>query len=74
MPLLLSETALVPNGTFQFEVAGDLAGKINVAEASTDLVGWQPIGTNTATANSLLFLDAEATNFSRRFYRVQMLR
>jgi hypothetical protein len=37
-----------------------------VVEASTDLVHWVPVQTNTAP---FTFVDAQAGQFSRRFYR-----
>jgi len=74
VPLALGPPTVTSAGAFQFGIFGNFAGKTNVIEASTDLIDWQPVGTNVATANSFLYLDTDATNFSRRFYRVQMLR
>jgi hypothetical protein len=34
-------------------------------------IGWLPLTTNTADTNGLFnFSDAQATNFSQRFYRL----
>jgi hypothetical protein len=39
-----------------------------IVEASTDLVNWLPIWTNTST---LSFSDPQSGSFSRRFYRAR---
>jgi hypothetical protein len=70
--LELSEAEALPQRAFQFLVAGNVPGKENVIEASTNLINWLPISTNFAQTNSYMFLDTEATNFSRRFYRVHL--
>jgi hypothetical protein len=73
--LELTQAGIQPPGFFQFLVTGTVPRYLNliyanVIEASTDLTNWLPISTNFALTNSYLFLDGEATNFSRRFYRV----
>jgi subtilisin-like proprotein convertase family protein len=40
-------------------------------EASTNLVIWLPIATNTSPATPFEFIDIDAGKFSRRFYRVK---
>ncbi len=40
-----------------------------VIEASSDLLNWLPLLTNTATGLMMEFQDADAANFPRRFYR-----
>ena len=68
--LELAKAEALPQRAFQFLVTGNVPGKENVIEASTNLINWLPISTNLTQTNSYMFLDTEATNFSRRFYRV----
>ncbi|MBI3414407.1 MAG: Ig-like domain-containing protein [Verrucomicrobia bacterium] len=71
-PLLLQSPSLTQTNGLQFEVAGDIVLKTNLIEASLDLLNWLPLQTNVPNENSFLFLDTEATNYSRRFYRVRL--
>ena len=57
------------NQQFQMSLAG-LTGSNYVLEASTDLLNWIPISTNTASTNYFHLIDPNATNFPRRFYRI----
>jgi len=66
------QSAAYANGRYTFKVSsssgnspGAVAKKI-VVEASTDLVHWSPLQTNTAP---FTFVDANANRFSQRFYR-----
>ena len=75
--LELTQAEIQPPGSFQFLLTGTVPRYLdliyaNVIEASIDLTNWLAISTNFALSNSSLFLDAEATNFSRRFYRSQL--
>jgi len=75
--LELTQAEIQPPGSFQFLLTGTVPRYLdliyaNVIEASIDLTNWLAISTNVALTNSSLFLDAEATNFSRRFYRSQL--
>jgi hypothetical protein len=54
---------------FGFNLTGP-AGKVVVVEASTDLVSWLPLWTNTLT-DALQFTDPESGVDSRRFYRLR---
>jgi plastocyanin len=56
--------ALNPDGAFQCSVAGFVAGKTNLIEASTDMRKWLPVATNTPS-----FRDAGTTAYPFRFYR-----
>jgi hypothetical protein len=56
-------------GRFSFTVSGN-AGSVYVVEASTNLVDWVPVQTNTAP---FLFTDANAAGFGQRFYRTASL-
>jgi hypothetical protein len=40
-------------------------------EASSNLVDWTPILTNTAAIGPLYFHDPDRTNFTHRFYRAE---
>jgi hypothetical protein len=41
-----------------------------VVQASTNLINWVPIYTNsTPVSGQLQFFDSQATNYSSRFYR-----
>jgi hypothetical protein len=53
------------SGQFAMSVAGT-SGYKYVVEASTDLVNWVPVQTNTAP---FTFVDTNASQFSQRFYR-----
>jgi DNA-binding beta-propeller fold protein YncE len=56
-------------GQFGFSFTGPgLAGQLVVVEASTDLVSWLPIWTNTTT-DVLNFSDRQSDAHSHRFYR-----
>ena len=57
--------------TNQFELRG-YPGQSYVIEGSTNLLQWNPIGTNIAEMGGVLVRDAQGTNYSRRFYRAQL--
>jgi hypothetical protein len=58
-------------GRFTVRAATTTSGKY-ILEASTNLLDWVPLQTNTvAPALDANFLDAAATNFQYRFYRVR---
>jgi hypothetical protein len=44
-------------------------GQTIVVDASTDLVGWVSLLTNTVSVSPFYFSDPAATNFPWRFYR-----
>jgi len=46
-----------------------VAGSNYVLQASTDMVNWVPIATNTPATGLWNFTDGQSTNFMRRFYR-----
>ena len=65
-PLASALTAAVhAAGRFSFLVSGG-AGQAYVVQASTDLLAWDSVATNTAP---FVFEDAHAGEYSRRFYR-----
>jgi hypothetical protein len=47
------------------------SGQTVVVEASTNLVNWQPVQTNTLTTGSAYFSDSQWTNYPSRFYRLR---
>ena len=57
--------AVRSGGQFSFTVLG-IAGREYVVQASTNLVDWISVQTNTAP---FVFTDANAAGFSQRFYR-----
>jgi len=58
------------DGQFGFSITGP-AGRLVVLDASTDLVKWLPIWTNTF-AGALNFSDPESGVYSNRFYRTHL--
>ena len=62
---MLSAIARLPAGQFGFAMAGT-TGDQYIVEASTDLVHWVALQTNLAPFN---FIDSNASQFRRRFYR-----
>jgi len=69
-PLNFTSVGFLTGQPFQLGFAG-VAGGTYMLDASTDLVTWVPISTNTATTNAFNLFDPDATNFPFRFYRVQ---
>jgi DNA-binding beta-propeller fold protein YncE len=57
-------------GRFGFEITGQ-NGRLVVVEASTDLLNWLPIGTNTITG-TLDFSDPDSSAFPIRLYRARL--
>jgi len=57
--------ATLSGGQFGFAVSG-VAGRTYVVQASTDLVNWVAIQTNTAP---FTFVDPDTASYSKRFYR-----
>jgi len=50
------------------QVVSGITGSVYIVEASTNLLNWTPLETNSVTFTNL---DTAATNYSRRFYRVR---
>lgn len=65
VPAAITSPLASPSGQFSFSVSGT-SGYQYMVEASTNLVNWVILGTNTAPFN---FVDTNASQFSRRFYR-----
>ena len=47
------------------------SGQTVVVEASTDLINWQPVQTNTLTTGTTYFSDPTWTNNPAGFYRLR---
>jgi subtilisin family serine protease len=57
------------NSPFQLSVDGGL-NRTCVVEATTDLMNWSPVFTNTTSTNGTFdFTDDQSTNVAQRFYR-----
>ncbi len=62
-------SAASSGGQFSFTVAG-LTGRLYVVQASTNLIDWDSVQTNTAP---FVFTDTAASSFNQRFYRTYSL-
>jgi hypothetical protein len=60
------------DGVLHLNVHGFVGQEI-VIEATTDLRTWVPIQSHTFTAQVWKFIDADAGNFARRFYRAVLV-
>jgi hypothetical protein len=60
---------VMANGTAQFNVTC-LSGQSYVIQASTNLMNWVNIATNSADSGSILITDPNAAQYGMRFYRV----
>ncbi len=71
----IAGVAANPDGSFTLNLTG-VPGDTYVLETTTNLISsanWFPIATNTPGTNGVWqFNDAQATNFSQRFYRLKL--
>jgi uncharacterized repeat protein (TIGR03806 family) len=67
-PLYFTSAAF-SNNVFQLGFAG-ATGSNYVLQASTNLINWTPISTNTTATNLFNWFDPNAANYPDRFYRV----
>lgn len=58
------------NGSLNFQVHG-LDARSYTVEASTNLIHWTSISTNTAVGGRIDFVDPQAGQFRQRFYRLR---
>src|SRR6185295_14567708 len=70
-PSIRTDTAGIQNGQFGFNLDG-IPGQKVVVEASTNLLNWMPLVTNTLGTKSFIFSEPGPTNFSWRFYRARL--
>ncbi len=68
-PILFISPGAFSNGVFQLQLSAR-PNQSYVLQSSTNLTQWIPISTNTPSASPFYLSDPDATNFSRRFYRV----
>jgi len=69
-PQIGSGSIGVSSGNFSFTITG-VSNQTIVVEASTNLVNWQPVWTNTLSGTATNFTDPQWTNYPSRFYRAQ---
>ena len=70
VPVTTALTAMAwSGGQFSFTVSG-IAGQRYVVQASTNLLNWIPLQTNTLP---FLFTDKNAAGFKQRYYRALYL-
>ena len=62
----------LPDGAFQLRAVGQPGALIQI-EGSANTTDWAPLATGTLIATSFDFVDYQATNFGRRFYRIRLL-
>ena len=75
LPLhIINPIGIVTNGAFKICMLGQAGKDYNVL-ASTNLTttNWVTIGTMEATNGGWRFLDTNAPNFKRRYYRARQL-
>src|SRR6266496_6757076 len=71
IPTITMTNAALHNGNFYFEIPGIVPhGTTQTIQASTNLIDWVAVGTNSPIEPCRCFIDLESTNFLRRFYRV----
>ncbi len=72
-PLATLQTLGWTNGSqFHVQLVGS-SGYRYAIEATTNLVQWTPLKTNTVTNGFIDFADATAAGFAKRFYRARLL-
>src|SRR5262249_39090634 len=69
--IILQLPTALPDGRFQFSFAGTTGGSYTVAATTNFSSGWTVLGSATeAAAGQFEFIDPQAMNLPRRFYRV----
>jgi len=72
LSLYLTEPLWLTNNRFRLTVTGT-APQGFVIQASSNLVNWDPLSTNSLTANRFDYTNSSLTNTLRRFYRAYTL-
>jgi hypothetical protein len=67
-PVFFNLSNSFAGGGFPLQVSS-VAGQSYVFQSSTDLVHWVNLSTNVAPSNTVFYLDTNAANFPRQFYR-----
>jgi hypothetical protein len=60
----------VQTNQFGFNISW-ASGQTVVVEASTNIISWQPVQTNTLKTGTTYFSDPQWTNYPGRFYRLR---
>ena len=71
-PLRFHAPSLAAKTNLQMQLPG-ITGATYVLHASTNLIHWAPVRTNTAVNGLVTFVETNAIRFPRRFYRVQQM-
>ena len=61
----------IRSNKFGFNLTG-ATGQLVIVEASTDLLNWNPLQTNTLNSSPFYFSDQTSSNAARRFYRARL--
>ncbi len=69
--LVLGSPGFLANRQFQFTVTGGGMGQGYSVLASTNLVNWITLTNRSITNSPFLFRDLSATNYPKRFYRLE---
>jgi len=59
-----------PDGSFTLTLTG-LPGQVYIVDASTNLIDWLPVATNTAVSGTFQYTDPNASSYVRRFFRAR---
>jgi uncharacterized repeat protein (TIGR03806 family) len=70
--MVLSAPLFLNGGAFQLQFTA-ATGQSYVLQASTNLMNWTPLSTNTPAWSPFFWVDPGAANFPARFYRVIQL-
>ena len=68
LPIRLAQPTVMSNRCLQVTLQAQ-SGHTYTIEASSDLLTWTPILTNTLSGPTWDFVDPSSTNFAHRFYR-----
>lgn len=68
--ILINDHFGIQSGQFGFDISANIGQMITV-EASTDLVNWLPLTTNTMAAPTLYWSDSQFPTQSTRYYRLR---
>ncbi len=71
-PLRFAPITAPANGEAALTLAGP-AGRPFILEASANLLDWVSLITTNSTGNAIRFVDTDAVNFPRRFYRARLV-